>query len=201
MRIGMIGAGKIGRTLGGLMEGAGHDVFYGVRTPDGTDRAIGTVGEAARFGELIVFAAPFGAWADFVSHNYPASAGKVVIDASNPVVSRDGDVARLVAESQAGSAVYVAGLVPESHLAKTFNTVYWVDLKEQAGRAGARLGMPIVTDSKLADEVLQTLVSEVGFEPVLVGGLDRASDLDPGSPIYAKSYTAREIRAVLELEA
>ena len=201
MKIGIIGAGNIGRTVGTLLGLAGHEAFYGVRKPDGHDDEVGTAAEAVAFGEVVVFAAPFGAWPDFAAHHLSGLASKVVIDASNPVVDRDGDIARIVVGSRTGSAEYVARLLPDSLVAKTFNTVYWVDLKEQSGRSGVLLGMPIVSASVVAAEVAGTLARDAGFEPVNVGGLERGLDLDPGSAIYAKSFTAPEIRTHLGLES
>ncbi len=59
--------------------------------------------------------------------------------------------------------------------------------------------MPIAGEDSKALVTAATLAHEAGFDPVVVGGLDRSIDLDPGSPIYAKSMTAEQVRVTLGL--
>jgi len=44
------------------------------------------------------------------------------------------------------------------------------------------------------------LVTDAGFEPVVVGGLARAKDFDVGTPVYGKALTAAELRKGLGLQ-
>jgi hypothetical protein len=201
MKIGMIGAGKIGGTLGHLLSGAGHEVLYGTRNPAAVSADAGTPAEAAAFGEAVIFAGPFGAWPEFARQNAAVLEGKAVIDASNPYPDRDGPMAAEVVASGQGSAAYVAALLPGARLVQAFNTVYWIDLRDQAGRAGERLAMPIAGDDAGALAIARALARDAGFDPVVVGGLDRSIDLDLGSPIYAKSMTAAAVRTILGLKA
>lgn len=196
----MIGAGNIGRTLGTLLSTAGHSVRYGVRNPEAAGDDAGTPADAVAHGDVVIFAGPFGAWPGFAAENQGALSGKVVIDASNPVLNRDGELATRVVDSGLGSARFVAELVPDAEIAKAFNTVYWIDLRDQAGRSGELLGMPIVADADSAARVSAELARDAGFEPVIVGGLERGIDLDPGSAVYAASLTAAKIRSALGLE-
>ncbi len=201
MKIGMIGAGKIGGTLGQLLEDAGYDVRYGTRNPSASDAKGMAAAGAAQFGSVVIFAGPFGAWPDFAAENAKSLAGKVLIDASNPYPERDGPMAQEVIASGKGSAAYVASLLPGCRLIQTFNTVYWVDLRTEAGRSGERLAMPMVGNDTDALDVASRLARDAGFDPVVVGGLSRSIDLDPGSPIYAKSMTAAQVRVALGLAA
>jgi 8-hydroxy-5-deazaflavin:NADPH oxidoreductase len=201
MKIGIIGAGHIGGTLGDLLSSAGHAILYGTRNPAAVSAKAGTPAEAAAYGKAVIFAGPFGAWPDFAQDNAAALAGKVLIDASNPYPDRDGPMAEAVVTSGKGSAAYVAELLPYSRLVQAFNTIYWIDLRDQAGRAGEKLAMPIAGDDAEAVAVAEMLSRDAGFDPIVVGGLDRSIDLDPGSPIYAKSMTAAQVRAALGLSA
>ncbi|MGH7125547.1 MAG: NAD(P)-binding domain-containing protein, partial [Stellaceae bacterium] len=71
MKIGVIGSGRIGSTIGGLWAKAGHEVLFSDRDPEQVKRAIdglapesrpraraGSVQEAAAFGEAILIAVP-----------------------------------------------------------------------------------------------------------------------------------------------
>src|SRR4051794_41258620 len=95
MRIGVIGSGKIGGTVAERLVQGGHDVaIANTRGIDGvrdTAERIGakpaTIEDAARYGDVVIEAIPFGAYATL-----PADAlrGKIVVDASNYYPGRDG---------------------------------------------------------------------------------------------------------------
>jgi 8-hydroxy-5-deazaflavin:NADPH oxidoreductase len=209
MDLAIIGAGNIGGTLGRLWVRAGHRVMFGVRKPQalqallaelgGAARA-GTAAEAARSAEVLVFAGPYGAWPEFARENLDTLKGKVVVDAANPYAARDGAIVDAVAHMGGGAGTYTAHLLPGAHLVKAFNSMYWVDLRDQAHRAGERLAVPMAGDHDAANGVVAQLATEAGFDPVWVGGLARSAALDPGSAIYAKSMTAAQVRAALHLE-
>jgi predicted dinucleotide-binding enzyme len=183
-------------------------VRFGVRTPDGLAQlvaelgasvAAGSASAAAEFGGTVVFAGPFGAWPDFAAANAAAPADKAVIDAANPYPARDGAVAEAATASGRGSALYVARLLPGARIVKGFNTIYWTDLRDKAHSARPKLAMPIAGDDEAAISLASQLASDAGFDPVVVGGLDRSAALDPGSRIYAKSFTAQQVREALGL--
>jgi 8-hydroxy-5-deazaflavin:NADPH oxidoreductase len=209
MDLAIIGAGNIGGTLGRLWVRAGHRVMFGVRKPQalqallaelgGAARA-GSADEAARSAEVLVFAGPYGAWPEFARENLDTLKGKVVVDAANPYAARDGAIVDAVAHMGGGAGTYTAHLLPGAHLVKAFNSMYWVDLRDQAHRAGERLAVPMAGDHDAANGVVAQLATEAGFDPVWVGGLARSAALDPGSAIYAKSMTAAQVRAALHLE-
>ena len=83
MRIAVIGAGNIGRTLGTKWANAGHQVVYGVRTPGAPDTA--SVADAVASAEVVVLAVPGAAAKGVLARLGDALAGKVVIDATNDV--------------------------------------------------------------------------------------------------------------------
>jgi 8-hydroxy-5-deazaflavin:NADPH oxidoreductase len=99
MRIGIIGAGKIGATLARLFVQAGHEVaISNTRGPAslaelvqelGPRAQATTVDQAAAFGDLVVEAIPFGRYRDL-----PAAllTGKIVVTASNYYPPRDGTI-------------------------------------------------------------------------------------------------------------
>lgn len=178
MDIGIVGAGNIGGTLGRHLVRAGHRVLLGVRNPDATATLVAELGEAASagspadaaaFGSALIFAGPFGAWPVFADENQAALAGKLVIDASNPYPARDGAIAREVVSSHVGSGAWLAELLPGSFVVKAFNSAYWIDLRDQAGRAGERLAMPMAGEDDGALRQVGELAEAVGFDPVTVG--------------------------------
>jgi predicted dinucleotide-binding enzyme len=207
IQIGIIGAGKIGGTVGRLWAKAGHKVRFATRHPDqlaplvrdiGGDASLGTSPEAAEFGEMIFVAVPFGAWPSLAEEIGWAIAGKIVADAGNLYPARDGKMAEDAIKS-GGSGVYLRKLLPKARVVRAFNSVNYKVLESEAHRAGERLGVMIAGDDKQAVDTVAALVSDAGFEPVVVGPLADANRFDPGTPVYNKTMTAAELRAALRL--
>ena len=93
MKIGIVGAGKVGGGLGKLWARAGHQVFFSSRHPDrlkllveqsGPGSCAGTVAEAAVFGEVILFSPNFWSVDDALEAIGPLE-GKTVVDVTNPL--------------------------------------------------------------------------------------------------------------------
>ena len=207
MQVGIIGAGKLGATVGRLWANAGHKVRFATRHPDklkdlvkdiGENASIGTSTEAARFGGVVFVAVPFGAWPALAREIGPEIDGKVVADAGNLYPARDGKMAEDAIKG-GGSGVYLAALLPKARVVRAFNSVNFKTLASEAHRAGERLGMMIAGDDKKAVDIVAGLVRDAGFEPVMVGPLRDANRFDAGAPAYNKSMTAAELRKALGL--
>ena len=206
MKIGIIGGGKIGKTVGRLWLSAGHQICFGSRNPEApaeslhiNDHAVAvkTVEEAASFGDVIFSAAPYGAWPQIAELIRDHVAGKLVMDAANPYPQRDGEFATQALEAGQGAGIPVARLLPNVHLVRAFSTVYFQTLASEAHRDGDLVGIPIAGDDPAALESAEALIREAGFEPVRTGGLATARFFDPGATVYNTGYTAAQIRTVL----
>src|SRR5262245_52669090 len=99
LRIGVIGSGRIGGTIGGLWVKAGHPVLFSSRHPEelkdlvaglGSLARAGTVAQAIDFGNVIFIAVPYGALPQIGRDYGGGLKGKIVLDACNAVSGRDG---------------------------------------------------------------------------------------------------------------
>jgi hypothetical protein len=205
-KIGIIGAGRIGGTLGEHWVKAGHQVLLSSRHPEnlkpladrlGPSARAGTPREAATFGEVIVIAVPYGAVPQIGRDLAGEMRGKVVLDAANPFPHRDGPAAEDARKK--GTGVASAEHLPGVRLVRAFNTIPAGVLRGEAHRAGERIAVPLAGDDREALEVASRLVKDAGFEPVVVGPLARARDFDPGTPVFGRGLTARELRQGLGL--
>ena len=208
MKIGIIGAGRVGGTIGELWVKAGHEVLFSARTIEevnsllanlklGPRARAGTPRQAAAFGEAVLVSVPYAALPQIGRENAAELKGKVVLDTSNPIENRDGPMA---AEMRAkGTGVASAELLPGVRLVRAFNCVGWNSMRTEAHRAGEKLAIPLAADDQAALKVAVGLVQDAGFEPVVVGGLARAKEFDVGTPIFGKAVTAKELRAILGL--
>ena len=205
-RIGIIGSGQQGGSLGELWARAGHEVFFSSRHPEtlkelvaraGTTARAGLPADAAAFGEVIVIAVPYGALPQ-VGRDYGAAMrGKVVIELGNPREDRDGPMANEAIRK--GTGIASAEYLPGVRLVRTLNALSAVQVRNDAHRAGARLGVPVAADDAEAMRVGVQLVTDAGFDPVVVGGLARAREFDRNTAVYVKGMTATQIRETLKL--
>jgi 8-hydroxy-5-deazaflavin:NADPH oxidoreductase len=208
-KIGIVGSGHIGGTVGLLLAQAGYEVLYSSRHPDalkdlvktsGPRACAGTVKEAIAFGEVIVLSVPLKAIPQFDAETKAAFKGKIVIDTSNPYPERDGVIAEEARKEPGGMGAVVARLLPGARIVRAFNTVYFEDLKKTMNNRGEKIGVPIAGDDQEAVKVVSELVEDAGLDPVVVGRLSASKLFDVGTVVYATSAPAREIREKLNLE-
>jgi predicted dinucleotide-binding enzyme len=200
-KIGVIGSGRVGSALGGVWAKAGHEVMFASQNLDhdkklaadiGANAHAGTPHEAAAFGQVLLFAVPYKALPELGMSLADVLKGKVVIDASNPFPQRDGEIANQAREKGAG--VFTAQLLSGARSVRAFNAVGAARMA-QAHQEPGRIGMPTAGDDKKAIEVASRLIREIGYEPVLIGGLDMGKYLMPGTPLSGE-HTPDEIRSI-----
>src|SRR5204862_1909365 len=151
LKIGVIGSGHIGGTIGGLWVKAGHSVLFSSRNPEqlkplvdglGPLAKAGTVEEALAFGDTVFLAVPYKAIPQIAKDYGPKFAGKVVLDADNAVAARDGE--ELLKETrEKGIGNTTASYFPGAHVVRAFNSMSYTIFAREAHRAGDRLAIPI----------------------------------------------------------
>jgi len=204
LKIGMIGSGRVGSTLGTLWVKAGHEVMFSSLNIDydrklaesiGPGALAGTPKEATAWGDVVFVSVPYAALPGLGRDLAGELKGKIVLDASNPVPARDGDMAKEALAK--GTGVASAEFLPGARLVRVYNAVNYNRMREDAHRAGERLGIPLAGDDAQAVKVAVRLVQDAGHEPVVVGGLARAKDFDYNSAVFVKHLTAVELRKAL----
>jgi len=200
MKIGIIGSGRVGGAIGAVWVNAGHEVMFSSRTLE-NDKALaarlgggaraGTPREAAAFGEVVMVSVPYGALPSVGKDLGDLLKGKVVIDTCNPF-PRDGEIANWAREK--GAALASAELLPGARLVRAFNAIGAARMGSAYQEPG-RVGMPIAGDDSKAVEVASRLIREIGYEPVLIGGLAKGKYLMPGTAL-AGERSAAEIRKI-----
>jgi 8-hydroxy-5-deazaflavin:NADPH oxidoreductase len=202
VKIGIIGAGHIGSTIGTLWIKSGHPVMFSSRHPEelkslvdglGSLAHAGTVSEAIDFGDVVFIAVPYGALPEIGKDYGSKLSGKVVLDAGNAVAARDGN--DLTAETkEEGIGVTSAKLLPGARIVRAFNTMGYKYFDSEANRAGDRMAIPIAGDDKEALNIASTLVHDAGFDPVVIGPLATAKEFSQGNPLYGLQLTAAQMR-------
>jgi predicted dinucleotide-binding enzyme len=191
MRIGIVGAGKVGGGLGKLWARAGHQVRFSSRHPDrlkllveqaGPGASLGSVAEAADFGEVILFAPNFWSVDDALESTGPLE-GKTVVDVTNPLEwNPNGRMVRsLPGSTTAGEEL--AKKLPKAIIVKSFSTVP-ASFIPHAFYRPVRLQRLVVFycgDHPPAKAVVHRLIADCGFVGVDAGPLLVARELEaPG---------------------
>lgn len=206
-RIGIIGSGKVGSAIGRTWVNRGHEVMFASRNLEndqalasklGSKARAGTPKEAAAFGNVILIAVPYGALPELGKSLKDELNGKVVIDACNPFPARDGEIANVAREKGAG--VTSAELLPGARIVRAFNAIGAARMGS-AHEAPGKVGMPVAGDDQEAIAVASQLIRDVGYEPVLIGGLGLGRYLMPGTPLAGEHSPEQIKKIAAELKA
>lgn len=190
MKIGILGAGFIGRALATLAVKNGHDVMISnsrhPRTLGSTGVAIGckigTAQQASEFGDVIFVAIPLFAYKDIAPEPL---AGKIVMDANNYYPQRDGDMKELQSNATTTSellATHLAG----ARVVKAFNAILQGDLEKDGRPTGTvnRRALPIAGDEADAKKIVAGLIDAFGFDVVDAGPLSEGWRFQRAKPAY-----------------
>jgi len=208
MKIGIIGAGRIGAVAARLFVAAGYEVALSnsrgpmslhplVKELGSLARAC-TVEDAARSSETVLLAVPW-----HVREALPAPElvrDKIVIDAMNPYNPEGGffDLGRSTSSEE------VLKRLPGAKLVKAFNTIYYEHLATRGRKdlpVEERHAIYMAGDQGSAKAAVGKLIESIGFAPVDTGSLREGGRLQqPDSPIYNQTFTAREARAFFRNE-
>ena len=149
MRIGVIGAGWLGGTVGRLWVQAGHEVLFSSRHPDelvsmtrslGPRASVGTPRQAAEFGSTVLIAVPYSALPQLGRELQEVLRGEIVLDACNPGPSGEDALMR---EAQAnGVGQTSAKYLPGTRLVRVFSAVDASAVSASARRQSGKFGRP-----------------------------------------------------------
>ncbi|MGP4090578.1 NADPH-dependent F420 reductase [Streptomyces sp. KR55] len=190
MKIGVLGTGNMADALATHWARAGHEVFVGGRderkaqrlaTRLGGDARHGTLRKAAGFGEVVLVALPYEAGAEVAQELHTALSGRVLLDCSNPV----GPGFRLLTQDGPSAAHRLAAAAPGAHVVKAFNLCH-EDVWRMSPPVfdGRPLAVPVCGDDQRALALVRDLVRDVGCEPLMGGGLERAGLLEATAALF-----------------
>jgi predicted dinucleotide-binding enzyme len=186
MKIAIIGAGNVGKTLGQRFAEVGHEVMLGVRDPDAQkikdlldsipEKIVaGNNQTAAQWAEIVVFTTPWNVTQEAIAQ-CGNLAGKIVIDCSNPVklgateemleVGFNNSAGEMVAQWAKGAKVF-----------KTFNQVGYEVMANPI--FDGRRAVMFVAGEDSQKETVMNLVEEIGFEALYIGDITLSRILEP----------------------
>lgn len=183
MKIGIVGSGNMGRSLGILWAEQGHEVFFGTRARDkgkavaafaGNNTQGGTNDEAATFGEVLLYTIR-GVDPAEVLASTDVLAGKILIDCNNQEIPPDfayPPITKALAET-------LAEQVPQARVVKAFNTMAQEVFELSPSPLNEYdVSCFVSSDDAEARRIVMQLAAEIGFSPIDCGKLQNARLLE-----------------------
>jgi 8-hydroxy-5-deazaflavin:NADPH oxidoreductase len=175
MKIGIIGSGNVGGTLGSRWAKLGHEVVFGTRNPGSGDvqkiaaRASGktsaaTLANAARDCEILLLATPWPVTEQIIAGLGNLN-GKILIDATNPLLP---DLSGLTHAASTSGGEQVAKWAAGAKVVKAFNTV-GANIMADPSFEGHKPVMFYCGDDAGAKHVVMKLIDELVFEAIDAG--------------------------------
>jgi len=180
MRIAVIGTGKIGGTLGGVLARAGHEVVMGSRNPNDTAQdglPVVDISTALDGADVVLLAIPATSVGDFLVAYASDVDGKLFIDATNNIGA-----------AAANAAAAVAQAAPNARYVRAFNTLGWENF---ANPTFDGVAADLFFSAPRADrDVIEHLISDVGLRPAYLGP-DKHDLVDSILPLW---FTLAQMR-------
>lgn len=194
MKIAIIGAGSVGRALGGGWRAAGHKVVYALRDLK-SDSARSAAGEgfeivplnSAADADVTILSLPWTAIGPALKEVGPL-AGSILVDTSNPLTpSLD-----LAIGFDKSAGEQVAALASGARVVKAFNTTGAENMAALRDFP-SRPMMPVAGDDAEAKNLVLRLAEDLGFEPVDAGPLVASRLLEPLAMFWIKQAYAQQM--------
>jgi hypothetical protein len=181
MKIGILGSGNVGGTLGARWRQHGHEVVFGVRNPSDPkaqnlakelNAKMDTAADASAFGDVVVLAVPWPVAEDAI-RSAGNLAGKILLDCTNPVTKWP----EVEIGAELSGAEQVARWAAGASVVKIFNTTGYLNM------ANPKYGNEVVTmfyvgDDASAKKAAAQLATDLGFEPLDAGPLVNSKYLE-----------------------
>ena len=191
MKIGILGSGTFGQTLGAGFLKHGHQVKLGTRSPDSGEikkwlaatngATAGTFAEAAKFGELIVLAVKGTIVDSAIKLSGPCNfSGKTLLDATNPIADAPpvNGVLQFFTGPNESLGEKIQAQLPQARVVKAFNSVGAGRMINPHFEQGTPT-MFLCGNDTAAKSQVSDVIRQFGWEPYDVGGINAARALEP----------------------
>ncbi len=186
MKLGIIGSGNIGKSVGAWASRLGYEVTFSAKNQKhaedaaraaGRNSKAGTVREVVEKADLVLLAAPYTAMKGILTDLGPLVDGKILIDATN-VLSPD--FSGLTIGLTTSAAEEIQKLVPKAQVVKAFNAIFAQVLASQnPEKNGKKISVFYASDNNEAKAKVAELINKMGFDAVDAGPLKAARTLEP----------------------
>lgn len=190
MKIGILGTGNVGKALGNGFIALGHEVKMGSRdaqnekalswaSTSGINASAGTFAEAAEFGDVIVLALNWPGSENAIRLAGPENfAGKVVIDAINPLIFEPAKGPALGIGHTDSAGEQAQRWLPSAHVVKAFNIIGYAHMFKPDFPCGPP-DMFICGNDAAAKQTVTGILKDFGWPAIDIGGIEGSRLLEP----------------------
>ena len=188
MNIGIIGSGQVAKALGAGFLKYGHQVMLGTRDPsklatwanENSGAKVGSVADAAEFGEAIVLAVKGAAALDALALAGDSLAGKTVMDTTNPISAEPpvNGVLKYFTNLDESLMERLQAAHPDAHFVKVFNSVGNTRMVNPE-YAGGLPTMFICGNDASAKQAVTRILDQLGWETLDLGAVEAARAIEP----------------------
>jgi NADPH-dependent F420 reductase len=185
MKLGVIGSGNIGKSIGTWASKLGYDVIFSARdinhakkaaTEAGNNAQAGSVRDAAS-ADIILFAVPYNSVMEVLDEIRTSIGGKVLIDATNPLSP---DYSSLSLGFDTSAAEEIQKTIPEAKVVKAFNSIFAsIFASRTTELGGKKIACFYASDDDKARSQVAELITKMGFDAIDSGPLRNARLLEP----------------------
>ena len=182
MKVAIIGAGNVGTALATALTRAGHKVIITARDPEHATKAAESSGASVGTSnassvdqaDVVITAIPATSISEVAAEIRQPASGKPVIDVTNRMAPTERG---LDMDTTSSNAEDLASMLPESPVVKAFNTLFASNQADPTAD-GVQLDGYVAADDEAAKATVLELVESIGLNPVDVGPLKRARQLE-----------------------
>jgi len=195
MKIGILGTGSVGQTVGSTLVALGHDVMMGARAADNdkvlgfasrTGGKAGTFADAAAHGEMVFNATRGDTSLALLSRLGDELRGKVLLDVANPLDFSAGYPPHLTVSNTDSLAEQIQRALPETFVVKSLNTVTAQVMVEPSLVPGQHTVFVSGNDQRAKGRVMDLLRS-LGWSSIIdLGDISSARAAEQLLPLWVR---------------
>ena len=205
LRLGIVGAGKMGTTLARAAIAAGYDVaISGAGAPERIALTVDVLAPGARAAstnevvhqaDVIILSVPTHRFRELPRDLFD---GKILIDAMNYWEPVDG-IDEQLATAPGGTSMVVQEWFPSARVVKSLNQLGYHEFEEDRlpRDAPGRIAIAAAGDDLVAVDVVMALIDRLGFDAVDAGPLEAGKALEPDGSPFAVTYSADELSTLV----
>jgi 8-hydroxy-5-deazaflavin:NADPH oxidoreductase len=197
MNIAFLGYGNVGAPLASHLQNLGHHVTLAAANPESDsvkkalarnpNLSVAAPQQAVAAAEVVFLATPFQANAAALQSVAAELAGKVLVDCTNPVGP---GLTHGLNNTQSGTAM-IQDLVPAAHVVKAFTIYGFENFEDNAfPNANVKPVMMYCGRDAAAKQTIGSLIAQLGWEPLDVGGLEQALHLEHMTLLWVRMVRA-----------
>ena len=194
MNFGILGAGRVARSIARLLLAQGHDVMLSSRRgPAALADTVAALGHGAKAGsvqeaaaaEVVVLAVPWTEVERALTDLQPWN-DRILVDTTNPFVAGPAGLAIADLGGRSSSTV-VAELAPGARVVKAFNSILMANLEKGPAESGGRRVLFVSGDDAPAKSAIRGVIETSGYAVVDLGDLAAGGRMQQGGgPLAGK---------------